>query len=100
MRTKTKPVLPTGLVYHCDTCGVVIPGDAPTPDAPSCAWVVANKMAWFNPATAWAASAGDVIAAVSRFERRLPTKKTEKQAGVLAFYRRRNFAAIDCDECI
>jgi hypothetical protein len=49
MRTKTKPVLPIGLAYHCEGCGVVIPSDAPNPDNAACAWVVANKMSWFDP---------------------------------------------------
>lgn len=45
----TKHELPTGLVYHCDQCGVVIPSDAPKPDEADCEAVVYGKLAWFDP---------------------------------------------------
>lgn len=44
-----KHILPEGLKIHCEACGVVVPQDAPTPNIASCAWVAANKMAWFDP---------------------------------------------------
>jgi hypothetical protein len=43
--------LPTGLVYHCATCGLVVPSDAPTikPALGDCAFVAKHKLSWFNP---------------------------------------------------
>ena len=41
--------VPAGLIYHCAACRLVIPADAPVPDGANCAFVVKNKLAWFNP---------------------------------------------------
>ena len=42
--------LPEGLVYHCESCRVVVPAEAPRPETPGdCATVAKHKLAWFNP---------------------------------------------------
>src|SRR6185437_7511386 len=48
-------LLPEGLEFHCDRCRLVIPAEAPRPDAdddlkPShCEFIARHKLAWFNP---------------------------------------------------
>ena len=41
--------LPEGLVVHCESCGIVVPSDAPRPDGGHCALVAANKLSHFRP---------------------------------------------------
>ncbi len=41
--------LPAGLQYHCDTCDVVIPTDAPAPSDGACGEIMAAKLTWFDP---------------------------------------------------
>lgn len=41
--------LPSGLQYHCDTCDVVIPTDAPAPGNGACGEIMAAKLTWYSP---------------------------------------------------
>ena len=47
---KTPPlILPPGLTYHCGSCKLVIPADAPKPNDADCAFVAQHRLAHFNP---------------------------------------------------
>jgi len=42
--------LPAGLVAHCESCGIVVPADAPRPaSGADCAFVARNKLAHWYP---------------------------------------------------
>ena len=45
---QVQPSLPAGLIYHCASCKLVIPSDAPTVAGADCAFVAKHKLAWFN----------------------------------------------------
>jgi hypothetical protein len=55
MSTLLDFALPEGLEFHCDRCRVVIPTEAPRPDADDdlaagyCESIARAKLTWFNP---------------------------------------------------
>jgi len=51
MANEIEHVLPTGLVFHCDKCKLVVPVEAPNIPNAACEWVAQHKLSYYEPKT-------------------------------------------------